>query len=392
MTLFFALVQRWITRACIVAVSGLAAWGTAVAQQPFSTKAPHAVIMDEATGNILYAKDADIPIPPASMSKLMTVAVVLDLIEKGELTLDTPFMVSEKAWRTGGSKMFVLVDTEISVEDLLRGAMAVSGNDATIVLAENIAGSEAEFANLMNERAKAWGLKSSHFVNPTGEAGEGQVMSTLDLARLARLIWRRYPDYHYLFSINEFTWSKITQRNRNPLLATFAGADGMKTGYTDEAGYGLVGTAERDGARRFIVLAGMESEQERAREADRMMGLAFTEFAKRTFFNPGDLVGEAEVFGGRAPAVPLRIDVPITFTLHKRILDGAEAKIVYEGPLTAPLRANERVAVLQLSMPDHQTREYPLYTAEPVRGLSAMAKIKLGLEILFTPPSEIDQL
>ncbi|MEM9988526.1 MAG: D-alanyl-D-alanine carboxypeptidase family protein, partial [Pseudomonadota bacterium] len=343
--------------------------GNAYAERYFTTKAPHAVILDDKSGKILFEKAADIPISPASMSKLMTVAVVLDLIEKGELTPQTPFRVSEKAWRTGGSKMFVLVDTEIQVEDLLRGVMTVSGNDAAIVLAENIAGSEEAFAQVMNERAKSWGLKASRFHNPTGADHPDQKMSAKDLARLAHQLWHRHPDYRYLYSLPEFTWSEITQANRNPLLRTFPQADGMKTGFTDDAGYSLVGTASKDGARRFIVVAGLDSENDRRREATRMMGLAFSEFDTRQFFAAGDVVGEAEVFGGQVQNVPLVIDVPVLFTLHRQQLDAARAKIVYPGPISAPIPEGEQVAILELTMPGEPKREYPLYTREKVKSL-----------------------
>jgi D-alanyl-D-alanine carboxypeptidase (penicillin-binding protein 5/6) len=372
--------------ASFIAVCLLIAPTGAWAQSYFSTGATHAIIVDHETGNVLFAKNADEPIPPASMSKLMTVAVVLDLIAKGDLTPDSKFRVSEKAWRTGGSKMFVLVDTEIRVEDLLKGVLVHSGNDAAVVIAENVAGSEEAFAAIMNERAREWGLTASSFQNPMGLPDPNQRMSVADIARLARLMWDRFPDYRYLYGIREFTWSDITQGNRNPLLRTFPGADGMKTGHTDESGYGVVGTAERNGQRRFIVVAGLEDERSRAREADRIMGLAFSEFDKRTFFEPGDLVGEAEVFGGLVETVPLTILAPVGFTRHKEELAGAEAKLIYDRPLPAPMRKGEQVAILEISMPNHPTEQYPLYTAERVRELGVVAKMGLGLRILFTPP------
>ena len=302
------------------------------AEDYFSTRAPHAVILDYETGNVLFAKNEIEPIPPASMSKLMTAAVVLEMIAAGDLSMDTPFHVSEKAWRMKGSEMFVLVDTNIRVEDLLKGLLVQSGNDAALVLAENIAGDEAAFAARMNSLAAEFGLEQSSFANPSGLPDPGQRMSVLDLGRLAMIIWDRYPDARYLFGIKEFTWSEITQRNRNALLDSFPGADGMKTGHTDEAGYGLVGTASRDGERRFIVVAGMESFQDRAREADRLMGLAFSEFDQRTYFEQGAVVGHAEVFGGRADTVPLEVAVPVRFTLHRQELDGAPSVLFLSRP------------------------------------------------------------
>ncbi|NNU14911.1 D-alanyl-D-alanine carboxypeptidase [Parvularcula sp. ZS-1/3] len=362
--------------------------GVALAQADnlVRTKATNAVIMDVPTGQFLYGKKADIPVPPASMSKLMTVAVVFDLIEQGKLSLDTPFYVSEKAWRTGGSKMFVLVDTEITVENLLKGIIVQSGNDACIVVAENIAGSEAAFAELMNARARAWGLEDSSFANPTGLPHPNQRMSMRDLAKLARHLWFEYPQHRHFFSIPEFTWSDITQANRNPLIGAMEGARGMKTGHTDEAGYGVVGLAEREGIARVVVVTGLGSERERRAAAIDLMDEAFQSFETRTFFAAGDLVGFAEVFAGKEETVPLRIDQGLTFTLHRKILNGASAQIVYDGPLRAPIRAGEQVAVLRFSLPDQKVREYPLYTAERVKGLGVFEKINLGLQALFTPP------
>jgi D-alanyl-D-alanine carboxypeptidase (penicillin-binding protein 5/6) len=350
------------------------------------TKASHAVIMDVASGEFLYGKDADTPVPPASMSKLMTAAVVLDLIKQGKLTPETPFTVSEKAWRTGGSKMFVLVDTEITVENLLKGIIVQSGNDACIVVAENIAGSEEAFAQLMNARAKAWGLEQSSFGNPTGLPHPEQRMSMRDLAKLARHIWYEYPEYRYLFSMPEFTWSKITQANRNPLIGAMQGARGMKTGHTDEAGYGVVGLAERGGTARIAVVSGLQSEAARRAAAIDLMDEAFDSFDEATFFEAGDLVGYAEVFAGQAETVPLRIDQEVTFLLHRRTLQGAEAELAYEGPLRAPVKEGEQVAILSLTMPGQPDRDYPIYTAGEVRGLGFLRKVQLGLQQLLTPP------
>lgn len=360
----------------------------AMAEDFVSTRAPNAIIMDYETGDILFAKEATTPVAPASMSKLMTAAVVLDLIDRGEIRPDTMFDVSEEAWLTGGSEMFVLVDTQISVLNLLKGLIVQSGNDAAIVLAENISGTEDAFATLMNQRARAWGLDQSRFNNPRGIDHPDQKMSVRDLAKLARLIWQRFPDYRYIFGMTEFTWSDITQRNRNPLIGTFAGADGMKTGQTEEAGWCIVGTAERDGQRRIIVLAGLTSADERRQEADRMMRLAFDDFLSKTYFTPGDEIGEAEVFGGLTNSVPLRIDVPVEYVKHKRALAAAEAKIMYRGPLVAPIREGEQVAVLEVSIPGETKREYPLYASKRVRSLGPISKMRAGVRELFTPPTE----
>ncbi|MEM6914193.1 MAG: D-alanyl-D-alanine carboxypeptidase family protein [Pseudomonadota bacterium] len=352
------------------------------------TRATHAAVMDVSTGDLLFGKNADDAVPPASMSKLMTVAVVLDLIEQGRLSKSTPFTVSEKAWRTGGSKMFVLVDTDIAVIDLLKGIVVLSGNDACIVMAENIAGSEEAFADLMNARAQAWGLTDSTFGNPTGLPHPDQRMSMHDLARLSRHIWTAYPDYRFLFSIEEFTWSGITQSNRNPLIGSFPGARGMKTGHTEEAGYGVVGLAEQGGTTRIAVVAGLETDGERRQAGIDLMEQAFSAFALREFFVAGDIVGQATVFAGKSDTVALMIDQDVIFTRHKKILASAEAELIYEGPLRAPIRSGEQVAILRLTLPGEEAREYPLYTAEGVRGLGFFEKIGLGFQALFTPPDE----
>ena len=358
----------------------------ALAEDFVRSEAPQAMIMDADTGEILWGKAAEAPMPPASMSKLMTAAVVLDLIDQGVIADDTPFEVSEKAWRTGGSKMFVLVDTTIPVIDLLRGLIVQSGNDAAIVLAENVAGTEEGFVKLMNAKAKEWGLDESRFANPTGLPDPQQRMSPRDLGRLTRRIWTRHPEHRDIFSMREFTWSGITQANRNPLLGMVEGARGMKTGHTDESGYGVTGLAERDGERRIIVLNGLDSEIARRRAADRLMRTAFDEYATHTLLAAGDVVAEADVFAGEAETVPLALHTDLTFTLHHRSLDGAKARIAYDGPLAAPVREGEEVGVLHLIMPNEPDREYPLYTAAGVDGLSAFAKIGLGFRKLLTPP------
>ncbi|MGV6818962.1 MAG: D-alanyl-D-alanine carboxypeptidase family protein [Parvularcula sp.] len=360
----------------------------AMAQTYFSTKAPMAILVDGKTGKVLFSKNADEPIPPASMTKLMTAAIVLERLDAGLIRLDTKFPVSEKAWRTGGSKMFVLVDTEISVENLLKGLLVQSGNDAAVVLAENIAGSVDGFVDLMNEKASEWGLDESEFVNPMGEDAEHQKMSVRDIAKLSRKIWYDWPDYQYLFGIKRFTWSDIDQPNRNPLLSTFEGADGLKTGHTDEAGWSLAGTAERDGERRFLVVAGLKTSLDRSREATRLMEIAFQDYQSANFFQRGEEIAKAEVFGGRKAEVPLLINADVAGVLHRRQIERAEGVISYVGPLPAPIRQGDQVGVLRVTIPDEGTTEYPLYAGEAVRELGVLAKMKLGVKLLFTPPEE----
>ncbi|MEM9899486.1 MAG: D-alanyl-D-alanine carboxypeptidase family protein, partial [Pseudomonadota bacterium] len=243
----------------LLGLAGIAASGGALASPPIETSSTHAIIYDFKTNTVLFDKNATKPTAPASMSKLMTIAIVFEKLKSGELSLDDMFSVSEKAWRKTGSKMWVRVDTEIAVKNLIRGAIIQSGNDACIVLAENIAGSEDAFVDLMNLKARQWGLNDSTFANATGWPDPGHKMSMHDLAKLATMIIEDYPEYFAIFSEREFTWEKIRQANRNPLLGSFEGADGLKTGHTDEAGYGVVATAVRDGVRRIVVVNGLTS-------------------------------------------------------------------------------------------------------------------------------------
>ncbi|GGD03430.1 D-alanyl-D-alanine carboxypeptidase family protein [Aquisalinus flavus] len=385
----------------IIAFLTIAGGAAAQQEQYLTTSAQQAIIMDYETGTVLFEKNAQTPVPPASMSKLMTVAILMDMLEKGELSPDTPFYVSRKAWQTGGSKMFVLVDTTIPVIDLLKGIIVLSGNDACVVVAENISspvmgnvtreselGSVEAFADIMNAKAEEWGLTQSTFANPSGLPDPDQLMSMSDLARLSAKIIRDYPEYYdTIFDLPEFTWSNITQSNRNPLVGAFAGADGLKTGHTDESGYGVAGSAIRDGVRRIVVLHGLESDAMRTRESRRVMGLAFSEFTTRRYFTSGDIVGEADVFLGKQETVPLKIKNNVVFTRHNRILQGAEATLLYEGPVKAPVRAETQVGLLRLEIPGEPPREYPLYTAERVDGIGIAGKMGIGLKALFTPPS-----
>ena len=355
---------------------------------PIKTKADFAVILDYDSDQVLYAKNAEVPTAPASMSKLMTAAIVFEKLKNGELSLDTKFQVSERAWKWQGSKMWVLVDTEITVENLLHGLIIQSGNDAAIVLAENISGSEPAFAQLMTKKAREWGLVNSTFANATGWPDPGQRMSMMDLAQLAKKIIRDYGDYYEIFSKPEFTWSKITQENRNPLLQAFEGADGLKTGHTEEAGYGLVGSARLGDKRRIIVLGGLDSINERIREARRMMGIAFDDFDQHIFFRPDDQVAMAEVFKGRASEVPLVLHEAVDFILHEKLVDKLTARAVYEGPVTAPILKDQQIGYLRIEIPGRSARDYPLFASEAVAEMGWVGKIGLAAKKLLLKPDD----
>ncbi|MEM8771142.1 MAG: D-alanyl-D-alanine carboxypeptidase family protein [Pseudomonadota bacterium] len=357
--------------------------------QPVETPAEFALIMDYRTGEILFEKNARTPTAPASMSKLMTAAIVFEKLKTGELSLTDEFDVSEKAWRMGGSKMWVRVDTQIPLQDLMRGIIVQSGNDACIVVAENIAGSEEAFAELMNKKAREWGLKDSTFANATGWPDENQKMSMHDLALLTRKMIRDYPEYYGLFAEREFTWEKIQQSNRNPLLDAFDGADGLKTGHTDESGYGLVGSAVRDGERRIIVLNGLQSNRDRTSEAARMMRIAFNDFTRKTVFEPGSVVGKANIFKGRSSDVQLIVAEPVTTIVHRSELDKIKSTVTYEGPVAAPVRENQQIGFLRVETGGGTIKEYPLYAGDGVNELGVFGKIGLAAKTLLAkPPSE----
>lgn len=357
----------------------------ALAQDSYETEATHAVIMDYATGQVLFAKDAETPMAPSSMSKMMTVLMVLEALEAGTLSMDDELPVSEHAWRTGGaasgsSTMFLELHSHARVADLLRGVIIQSGGDACIVLAEALSGSETAFADAMTARAHELGLTSAHFANATGWPDPDHVISALDLARLARILIRDHPQYYSIWAEREFTYNGIRQYNRNPLLGVFAGADGLKTGHTEDAGYGLVGTAERDGERRIIVFNGMSSNRGRTSEAERMMRAAMSDFAVYDLFAAGDLVEpRATVFMGEADSVGLQVGEDVQVALQRRARRNMTVNIVYDGPLMAPVEIGQEIGHLEVSAPGYETQEFPLLAAETVGRKGVMGRIGAAL-------------
>lgn len=352
--------------------------------QGFETRATHAVIMDFESGDILYSKNAEEPMPPASMSKLMTALMVFEALESGELSMETELPVSETAWRRGGSAsgsstMFLEVGSRATVRDLLQGIIVQSGNDACIVVAEAIGGTEENFADMMTERAHELGLDSANFANATGWPNPDHRISAADLARLARHIIQEYPGYYGIYAQEEFTYNGIRQFNRNPLLGLFPGADGLKTGHTSESGYGLVASAEQDGERRVVVFNGMESDRARADEAERLMRAAFNEFEMVQIVEAGAQVGEAELYLGKADTVPLRAAEGLRLGLHRRSVDDYTAEVVYEGPVEAPVAEGDQIARLEVILPDGRMRSVPLEAAASVekKGLFGRAGASL---------------
>ena len=337
-----------------------------VRAQQIDTAATSAILLDMSSGAVLMSKEPDRRIPPASMSKLMTVYMVFEALAEGRLKLDDEFAVSEKAWRMGGSKMFVKVNTRITIEDLLRGIIVQSGNDACIVIAEGMAGTEEAFARKMTEKARELGLKHSTFENATGLPGENHLMSVGDLAKLATIIIEKFPQYYGIYSERSFTWEGIDQSNRNPLLRTNMGADGLKTGYTQEAGYCIVGSAVQGDRRLILVVAGLPSAQARAIEAERILKWGFREFETTKLLKEGAEVGRADVWIGAEAKVPLVVDKPIVVTTAFGQGEQTTAEIQYDGPIPAPITKGQRIATLVVTAPDVEPIEVPLLAGADV--------------------------
>lgn len=340
--------------------------------QTIQTAARWALLMDADTGSVLFQKDADGLMSPASMVKIMTAEVVFHELAQGRITLDTEFPVSEHAWRTGGamsrgSAMFARLGESIKVSDLLRGLIIQSGNDAAIVLAEGLAGSEDAFAGLMNKRAKELGLRDSTFANAWGKSDPRQKVTARDLAKLAVHVIRAYPDLYKIFGETEFTWNKIRQMNRNPLLTMNMGADGLKTGNIDDSGYGLVGSAVQGDQRLILVLNGLKTAKDRQEEARKIMTWGFRAFDTRDVFKAGETVGAAVVYGGDMNRVPLAPKTPVRLMTPRGSTERLSGRIEYTGPLIAPIEADTKVANLRIYRGKELALDTPLYTAVEVK-------------------------
>ncbi|HEV7254641.1 MAG TPA: D-alanyl-D-alanine carboxypeptidase family protein [Mesorhizobium sp.] len=382
--------RRQFVQSALLASAALPLGLVEAQAQLFETKAPHAYMIDAETGTILFAKEADTLTPPASLAKLMTMEVVFHAIKSGQYGLDDTFQVSENAWRTGGansggSTMFAQLNSAIRIEDLIQGVIVQSANDGCIILAEGIAGSEENFAALMAQRARQLGLEKSTFKNSTGLPAEGQVVTMRELVKLGMHIWRTYPEFYRFYSQSDFTWNKITQRNRNPLLAMNIGADGMKTGFTEESGYGIVGSVARDDKRVFAAMNGMKTDRERAEEARKLLEWGMRAFQKVELFAAGEPVGEASVYGGAKGGVALRAQGPVSILVPVANPDRLSARIVYQGPVLAPVEENAPIGALKVWIGETLTQETPLFAAESVpvgalheRAFDAVGELAIG--------------
>ncbi len=349
----------------------------AAAQDVFESKAPQAILIDARTGRVMYEKDANTAIPPASMSKLMTMIMVFEGLKSGKVKLGQEFVIGEEAWRrggaaSGGSTMYAELNSRIKLSDLIEGVVVQSANDACIAIAMGMAGTEQSFAQKMTARAKELGAVNATFRNATGLPDPEHRMSVRDLSVLARYIITSFPEYYKYYSIPEFTWNKITQQNRNPLLKDYPGADGMKTGYTKEAGYGLVGSALRDGRRLVMVIGGLKSINERRQEAQKLLDWGFGQFHAVDVYNKGDRVGKARVWGGTERSVDLVLSGDVRVALSQQEQDIAELRLAYTGPLMAPVKAGETVGSVRFLVDGMTVAEVPVETAASVEADPSM--------------------
>jgi serine-type D-Ala-D-Ala carboxypeptidase (penicillin-binding protein 5/6) len=357
----------------------------------FQTSVPNAILLDPETNSILFEKNADQPVAPASLAKLMTLEFVFNQLKEGKLKLDQQFTITDNAWRKGGapshgSTMFAAIHSEVSLDDLLHGIIIDSANDACIAIAEGLAGNETAFGQMLTKRAREIGLEHSTFTNATGYSDPHLRVTARDLAQLARHIMHTYPEYYPYFALRDFTWNKIHQENRNPLLGMGIGADGLKTGDTAEAGFTLVGSAVQEDLRLIVVLTGAKSEKERADEAHKLLEFGFHGFQARVLFAEGQTVGEARVFGGDSRYVPLVGHGIIRVMIPRENEERLSARIVYTGPIPAPVSKGTPIGKLRVWRGENLALEVPLAAGEdvgegsmPRRAMDGATELVIGL-------------
>lgn len=371
-----------------VMLFGAIAAGHVQAASGIDTQAREAILFDTSTGTVLLDKNADQLMPPASMSKIMTAYLLFESLKEGRISLDDTFRVSENAWRKGGaasgsSTMFLPPKSEVRVEDLILGIIVQSGNDACIVVAENLAGSEEAFARQMTEKARELGMMNSTFVNATGWPDPGQRMTARDLGILANKIVTDFPEYYHYYSVKEFTYNGIRQTNRNPLIYGFPGADGLKTGHTQEAGYGLTATAKREDQRLVLVVNGLPSKKARATESARLLDWAFREFGNYQLFKAGEVVDIAPTWLGTDPTIEMKINQDLRLTMSKKSRRNMKVSVRYQSPIPAPIVAGQAVGKLVIEAPDFKTIEVPLMAGNGVEQLGLFGRLGAALEFLL---------
>lgn len=369
----------------------LAAFLSAVTYAPVAalpTKAKQALVVDYSTGRTLLARNADAPMHPASMTKMMTAFMVFDRLRSGTLSLDTKFRVSKRAWKKGGSRMFLKPNDAVSVEDLIRGIIVQSGNDASIVIAEGISGSEEDFAREMTEKAREIGMKNSTFKNASGWPDEEHLTTARDLATLINTTIREFPDFYHYYAEAEFKYANINQRNRNPLLGLGIGADGLKTGHTEVAGYGLAASAIRKNRRIIVVVNGLESKRDRARESRYLLNWAYRTFDTYRLFVAGETVADASVWLGAASSVPLILERDLFVTLKKRSRKQLRVVAKYTEPIVSPIRRGDRLGVLVVNAPGENMVQLPLIAGASVAELGRMGRLSALINHLLWGKSQ----
>ncbi|MDB5631844.1 MAG: dac [Tardiphaga sp.] len=393
---------RWRSLLAVVVVVGMALSGFAYAannsvqgakkvDDGYDTDAPTAILIEAGSGSVLFEKNADELRAPSSMMKLMTAEIVFNAVQRGDIKLTDEYRVSENSWRkggapAGGATMFAALNSRVPVADLLRGAIIQNGNDSCMILAEGIAGSEKAFAEVMTKRARELGLPKSTFANSNGLPDPDNKMSVRELGKLTRRIIQTYPDFYKLFAEREFTWNKIRQQNRNPLLSSLEGADGGITGFTKEGGYGMVGSAVQNGMRLIVVVNGVDDPDDRVTEAKKLLEWGFRSFEARTLFAAQQAVGFAKVFGGESRSVALASKEPVKVMVQKNGTDKLIARVVYSGPVRAPIEAGQPVGIVRVWRGANVAVETPVYAAEAVgmgstvrRAIDGASELVVGL-------------
>jgi D-alanyl-D-alanine carboxypeptidase (penicillin-binding protein 5/6) len=377
-----------INAIALALAASLAMTAPAASQATMSTRADHAILVDHGSGSVLFEKEADTPMVPASMVKVMTAEIVFKEIRAGRLSLDTTFRISNNAWKTGGagsggSTMFARVGSDVRVEDLLRGIIVQSGNDAAIALAEGVAGTEEAFANLMTQRGREVGMRNTTFRNAWGGHHPEQITTARDLAILARHVIDTYPEFYKMYAETEFTWNKIRQTNRNPLLSMNIGADGIKTGMVTQSGFGLMGSAVEGDRRLILVVNGLKSARERAEESRKLLAWGMRAFESRKVFDEGEVVGTATVYGGSVRSLPVAPTAPVVALVPRGSSERLSGRIAHEAPLRPPIKAGEEVATLRVFSGDRLLLEAPLAAAEDVSEGSLPQRARdAGLEMI----------
>jgi serine-type D-Ala-D-Ala carboxypeptidase (penicillin-binding protein 5/6) len=390
-TIFSAMIVIGCAAALLGADLGAGAAPTSAGkkEEGFQSGAPAAILLDAESDSILYEKNGDKPVAPASLAKLMTLEFLFNEIRQGRVKPDDEYIISENAWRKGGapshgSTMFAAIHSRVKVSDLIQGIIVDSANDACIAVAEALAGNEASFGQMLTQRARAIGLETSTFTNSTGYSDPNLRVTAREMAELARHIIRTYPDFYATFGQRDFTWNNIHQLNRNPLLGMGIGADGLKTGETSEAGFNLVGSAIQDNFRLIVVVTGAKSDKERADEAKKLLEFGFHDFQARVLFAEGQTVGDAKVFGGDRSYVPLVATGIVRIMVPRNNSQRLLARIVYTGPIPAPIAKGQPIGKLKVWRGDNLALELPLQAADDVgRGSMSQRAMDGATELMI---------